>query len=533
MSELSSVLFCHHFQWTHPGLELLHPPIELHLHTKAQALVGLNGCGKSLLLRCLAGECGGLTYQGEIHWQQPFYYLSQQEPPLSQRISTYLGMDKVLEAILRVEAGSTEQADFDCIGDRWLARTELIDWLLQLGLPAEADTPLVRLSGGQLMKLRLAKAFATGHFLLLDEVSNHLDQQARVWLHQQLQQYKAGYLLVSHDQELLSQVECIYQLSPLGLEKYQGNYQQFLQQSQRQQQQLHQQNDKLKKQQQRQQYQQQLLLQRQQQKHQRAKKNSLHSNQAAILLGKKAQQAEQSRGRLQLQIQAQQQQSSAQREQIQRQLDYRQLPTLPVPAAVQHCSGPLIACQSLVLPFGTTAALSFQVELQQRCLVTGPNGSGKSTLLKVLSAAEKPVQGLLQIKQPLWYLDQHLSIVNGFDTAVDAVMTLCPGRALAEVRTALSGIGLSAQRLTLATTQLSGGERMKLLLLVLALQPYSAFLLLDEADNHLDFQALAMLTRFLQHYPAGFILVTHQPELWQSLQFSLRLELIVPDEQRA
>lgn len=525
MSELSSVLLCRQFQWTHPGLELLHPTIDLQLQNKAQALVGLNGCGKSLFLSYLAGQETGLAYSGELLWQQPFYYLSQLQPDLTQNISCYLGLDILFAALERVEAGGLDQTDFDCIGDRWLAKAELRQWLLDLNLPADPALPLKALSGGQLMKLRLAKAFATEQFLLLDEVSNHLDQPARIWLQQQLKHYKAGYLLVSHDVELLSTVDCIYQLSPLGLEKYQGNYHDFLQQSQRQQQQLQQQNDKLKKQQSLQRQQQQLLLEQQQQKHQQAKKNKHQANQAPILLGRKAQQAEQSHGRLQLQVQAQQQELTAQRQQLQRQLDYRDLPKLPSVAAAKVCSGPVLYCDSLVLPYGSKAPLSFQLNVQQRCVVTGGNGSGKSTLLKVLAGFIQPTQGLVKLKQKLWYLDQHLSLLDAFPGAIEAIRALTVLQQEPQIRTCLSGIGLMAQRLTVPTQQLSGGERMKLVLLILALQPYAPFLLLDEPDNHLDFQALAMLQRFLQTYPAGFILVSHQNALWQQLEFSTLVRL--------
>ena len=520
MSELSTVLSCRQFHWTQPGLELLHPSIDLQLQSTAQALVGLNGCGKSLFLRCLAGQDTGLAYSGELLWQQPFYYLSQHETALSQSMLCYLELDALFAALERIEAGSLAQADFDCVGDNWLAKTELRQWLLDLNLPADPTLPLCALSGGQLMKLRLAKAFATKQFLLLDEVSNHLDQPARLWLQQQLQQHQAGYLLVSHDAELLSTVDCIYQLSPLGLEKYQGNYQDFLQQSQRQQQQLQQQNDKLKKQQSRQRQQQQLLLEQQQQKHQQAKKNKTHTNQAPILLGRKAQLAEQSHGRLQLQVQAQQQELRLQRQELQRQLDYRDLPKLPAVAAAKACSGPVLYCDGLVLPYGSKAPLSFQLNVQQRCVVTGGNGSGKSTLLQVLAGFIQPKQGKVLVKQQLWYLDQHLSLLDDFQGAVEAIRALTVLQQESQIRTTLSGIGLGAQRLTVPTQQLSGGERMKLVLLILALQPYAPFLLLDEPDNHLDFQALAMLQRFLQSYPAGFMLVTHREAQWQQLEFS-------------
>ncbi len=525
MSELSTVLLCRQFEWTHPGLELLHPAIDLQLQNKAQALVGLNGCGKSLFLRCLAGQETGLAYSGELLWQRPFYYVSQHETDLHQSICCYLGLDALFEALERIEAGGLEQADFDCIGDRWLVKTELSQWLLDLNLPTDARLPLAQLSGGQLMKLRLAKAFATQQFLLLDEVSNHLDHAARTWLQQQLQHHQAGYLLVSHDVELLSTVDCIYQLSPLGLEKYQGNYQDFLQQSQRQQQQLQQQNDKLKKQQRRQQQQQQLLVEQQQQKHQQAKKNKAHTNQAPIVLGAKAQQAEQSYGRLQLQVQAQQQELSAQRQKLQRQLDYRVLPQLPPVGAVKACSGPVLYCDGLVLPYGTRAVLSFQLNALQRCLVIGGNGSGKSTLLRVCAGFIQPKQGVVQVKQQLWYLDQHLSVLDAFAGAVEAIRALTVLQQESQIRTHLSGIGLGVQRLTVPTRQLCGGERMKLLLLILALQPYAPFLLLDEPDNHLDFQAMAMLKSFLQSYPAGFMLVSHQKALSQSLEFSTLVRL--------
>ena len=131
----------------------------------------------------------------------------------------------------------------------------------------------------------------------------------------------------------------------------------------------------------------------------------------------------------------------------------------------------------------------------------------------------------MQVKQRLWYLDQHLSLLDDFPGAVEAIRSLTLLQQETQIRTCLSGIGLRAQRLTLPTQQLSGGERMKLVLLMLALQPYAPFLLLDEPDNHLDFQAQAMLQSFLQTYPAGFMLVSHQETHWQQFDLSVLVRL--------
>ena len=187
-----------------------------------------------------------------------------------------------------------------------------------------------------------------------------------------------------------------------------------------------------------------------------------------------------------------------------------------------------IRIKGLSHSYGATAVLKdihLDVSPGEFVAIVGPSGSGKSTLLKILAGFIQPTQGVVQVKQQLWYLDQHLSLLDNFSGAVEAIRALTMSQQESQIRTCLSGIGLGAQRLTLPTQQLSGGERMKLVLLILALQPYAPFLLLDEPDNHLDFQALAMLQRFLQTYPAGFMLVTHQEAQWQQLDFSALVRL--------
>lgn len=504
------------FSWQNTGIASLHPALTFSLQPQAQALTGLNGSGKSLLLQALAGV--KTDYNGNIQWTTPYCYLPQKPVFPDTTIAEYLGLSTLLTALKNVQQGSVNPADFDVIDDRWLARTELEQWLQQQQLPVEPERPLAMLSGGQLMRLRLAKAFRSGRFLLLDEVSNHLDLNARQWLAQQLQQYQPGFLLVSHDELLLNTVNSIWQLSKTGLTRYQGSYTEFQTRQQHERQQRLQQAEKLKQQLKQQQQQTHALQQEQANKHQQAKKSRANANQAKILLDFKQQQAQQSQRRLKQDLEHKQQQLTGHLAELQCPEDWIEWPRL---AASQHISRRYLQLQAshLQLPYGQQQTLSFQWWSTDRILLTGNNGSGKSCLLKVLHRQLSPASGDLSTKGCLWYLDQQLSLLQPHNTVQGELSRLSQQSAVTLLRTALANTGFSASQAQLPVRELSGGEQLKLLLTACSLLPEAAFLLLDEPDNHLDFQAKAMLLSFLQHYAGGFVLVSHQPAWYQPLHF--------------
>ncbi|MFX9397311.1 AAA family ATPase, partial [Acinetobacter baumannii] len=95
-------------------------------------------------------------------------------------------------------------------------------------LPTDLNFPVKQLSEGQKTKLALAALFLkTDHYLLLDEPSNHLDQDARQWLIHHLKKHPAGALIISHDLTLLNEVDHIYHLNEHGLQHTTGNYEIF------------------------------------------------------------------------------------------------------------------------------------------------------------------------------------------------------------------------------------------------------------------------------------------------------------------
>jgi len=186
-------------------------------------LVGRNGAGKSVLARLMAGELapssGRIACSGTVH------YLSQH---IAQEgtVAALAGVQPVLAALTRIENGSADPADFDAVGDGWDMRERLQSELDRHGLPhLRPGTPAASLSGGEAMRVSLIAAWlSSASFLILDEPSNHLDRANRLALQAQLQRWPYGLLVISHDRELLEQMERIVELSPLGLRSYGGGY---------------------------------------------------------------------------------------------------------------------------------------------------------------------------------------------------------------------------------------------------------------------------------------------------------------------
>lgn len=199
--------------------------IDLHLDQRRTGLVGRNGVGKSILARIMAGDL--LPSTGHCIRNGTVYYLTQHvshDP--NHTLAELAGVQPVISALERIERGSSAQADFDCVGERWNIRQQLLDQLSRNKLAhLTLSTPASALSGGEAMRVALLGAFLSKvDLLILDEPTNHLDHQHRLALHEQLQQWPEGLLVISHDRALLENMERIVELSPQGLTSYGGGY---------------------------------------------------------------------------------------------------------------------------------------------------------------------------------------------------------------------------------------------------------------------------------------------------------------------
>lgn len=189
-------------------------------------LVGRNGIGKSLLASILAGETQPAS--GVVNAPSSFMMYRQQPSDLlsgQQSIAQFLGKDAVLHALKQIEQGDVSEHWFELVGEQWDIELKLKQQLAAMGLPQDPDFSCARLSGGQLARLQLWQLFENEtELLILDEPSNHLDTQAKQWLIESMTHFSGAILLISHDRELLREMEEIWELSGLGLQVFGGNY---------------------------------------------------------------------------------------------------------------------------------------------------------------------------------------------------------------------------------------------------------------------------------------------------------------------
>ncbi|MEG0007492.1 MAG: ATP-binding cassette domain-containing protein [Aeromonas sp.] len=486
-------------------------PLTFSLPQAPCTLIGRNGIGKSLLLEVLAGLRAPVS--GKMEWAQPVAWLSQFAPESEGSVADAIGWGEALRALECIELGSIDNRDFERLGERWTLREDLAALLAEANLDVDIKRPLTRLSGGQLTRLRLLALFANpDHFLLLDEPDNHLDAEGIHWLGRQLACHPGGYLLVSHDRRLLNQAQQLFELNEQGLQSSQLSFQAYLQQQAQEQAARSARLDQAVRSE-------KATAQALQKVREQAAKRASQGrrergSQAKVLLDFKADQAGKSLGKVL------DRHERGHQQQLTQKADAAAALAAVQPLRMQWQSGGDASKQGSAQPLVITAAshprwhnqsVSLVLKRGDRCLLSGKNGSGKSSLLKMLRGELAPESGSYRISARLACLDQGLSLIARELSPLANLLAVAPILSESAARTQLAGIGLRRDRALQPSHALSGGERLKLgLLMVLAQQP--ELLLLDEPDNHLDHAFRQLLTQVLADYPGTLLLVSHDPD---------------------
>ena len=199
--------------------------LSLSLSNEKSGLVGLNGIGKTTLLRLLVGELE--PTQGEILKNSNIAYLPQDyllDP--NQTIAEALGIKDKLEALAKVKAKEGGSKTLESIAQDWGIENRVLKNFEKLNFKnPDFSRRLDTLSGGEKMKVIIVKLLISKpDFIILDEPTNNLDLASRQTIYQLVRDWNKGLLVVSHDRNLLNLLSQILELTPKGLKLYGGNY---------------------------------------------------------------------------------------------------------------------------------------------------------------------------------------------------------------------------------------------------------------------------------------------------------------------
>lgn len=462
-------------------------------------LIGVNGTGKSTFLKVIAGlteaDDGKVTIGNtvEVQYLSQNPYFHPEDTVLDQVFKGYSPIMKLLreyeQALLAVEENPADEGlqkqlitlsqQMDGM-DGWQLEKEAKSILTQLGInnfAAQVGT----LSGGQRKRIALASALIQPtDLLILDEPTNHIDNDTVAWLEEYLHKRKGALLMITHDRYFLDRVvNRIIELDKGNLYSYTGNYSVFLE----------------------------LKLQREadQEASENKRRNLLRNELAWMRRGARARTTKQ-KARIERFEKLSEEKVDLSREKVE------------ITTGASRLGRKIIELSKVCKKFDGRSVIqdfSYVVLRNDRMGIVGPNGSGKSTLLNLITQRLIPDSGVVEIGQTVKIgyfsqenmdMDENLRVIEYIKEEAN-FLTTADGNAITASQM-LEQFLFPPELQWTPISKLSGGEKRRLYLLRILMGAPNV-LLLDEPTNDLDIQTLTILEDYLDAFPGAIIAVSH------------------------
>ena len=469
-------------------------------------LVGKNGAGKTTLLRIITGEQqpteGAVTINGEC----TIGYLPQQMR-VADTTTLKAETEKAFDEVLRLEAEIAsltaeiatredyESEEYESLlhrlndaQDRYhilggdTREADIEKTLLGLGFKrTDFDRATSEFSGGWRMRIELAKLLLRRpSIFLLDEPTNHLDIESIQWLEEYLRNYSGAVLLISHDRAFLDNVTTrTVELSLGHIYDYKVPYSKFVE----------------------------LRAER------RAQQMAAYENQQKMI-EKTEEFIEKFRYKPTKSNQVQSR--IKQLERLERiEVEEEDLATLNIKFPPAPRSGQIVAeVKEVGKAFGEKRIFSdftFTLERGQKIALVGRNGEGKTTMARMLIGELEQTEGTIKVGANVnigYYAQNQDDLMDGEFTVFDTLDRVAVGDIRTRLRDILGAFLFRGEDIDKKVKVLSGGERSRLAMARLMLEPYN-LLVLDEPTNHMDMRSKDILKRAIQKYDGTVVLVSH------------------------